>query len=158
VVHREGGNYQDRKERGVGGPYNLKPELMREAGGFVASTATTVGWQPTCKCNRGEGWYWCEDCTVVHHIDELTQGCPNCGETMTPAPADTIPCTVLDPFMGSGTTGEVAARHGRSFVGIELNAEYIELARERVANCYDDFTLTKKERESGQLALFGDST
>jgi DNA modification methylase len=41
-------------------------------------------------------------------------------------------CTVLDPFAGSGTTGVVALRHGRSFIGCELNAEYIELARRRI--------------------------
>lgn len=40
---------------------------------------------------------------------------------------------VLDPFMGSGTTGEVAERLGRRWVGIELNPEYIELARKRTA-------------------------
>ena len=41
--------------------------------------------------------------------------------------------TVLDPFNGSGTTGVVALNHQRNYVGIELNAEYIELARKRIA-------------------------
>ena len=36
--------------------------------------------------------------------------------------------TVLDPFAGSGTTGIVAARHGRAFVGIELNPDYVQMA------------------------------
>jgi len=40
---------------------------------------------------------------------------------------------VLDPFLGSGTTGEVAERLGRRWVGIELSAEYIVLARRRTA-------------------------
>ena len=40
--------------------------------------------------------------------------------------------TVLDPFCGSGTTGLVANRHGRRFLGIELNSEYAEMARRRV--------------------------
>ena len=40
---------------------------------------------------------------------------------------------ILDPFMGSGTTGVVAKKLGRSFVGIEINADYIELAKERLA-------------------------
>lgn len=40
-------------------------------------------------------------------------------------------CTVLDPFAGSGTTGLVASRHGRRFIGIELNAEYIAIAEAR---------------------------
>lgn len=35
---------------------------------------------------------------------------------------------VLDPFSGSGTTGLAAARHGRRYVGIDLNAEYLDLS------------------------------
>lgn len=44
------------------------------------------------------------------------------------APGDTI----LDPFAGAATTGLVALRHGRSFIGIELNADYCDLARRRI--------------------------
>jgi DNA modification methylase len=40
--------------------------------------------------------------------------------------------TVLDPFNGSGTTGVVAIRHQRNYVGIELNKAYITLARKRI--------------------------
>jgi len=40
--------------------------------------------------------------------------------------------TVLDPFTGSGTVAVVANRHGRNFVGTELNADYAEIARERI--------------------------
>lgn len=40
--------------------------------------------------------------------------------------------TVLDPFTGAGTTGLVADRLGRAFVGIELNPEYAEMARRRI--------------------------
>ena len=36
--------------------------------------------------------------------------------------------TVLDPFSGSGTTGMVAAKHGRRYVGIDLNADYLDLS------------------------------
>jgi DNA modification methylase len=39
---------------------------------------------------------------------------------------------VLDPFTGSGTVGVVALRHGRRFVGVELNSEYAEIARDRI--------------------------
>jgi len=41
--------------------------------------------------------------------------------------------TVLDPFAGAGTTGLVADRLGRSFIGLELNPEYVTLARRRIA-------------------------
>ena len=39
---------------------------------------------------------------------------------------------VLDPFLGSGTTGLVAKAHGRSFVGCELNPDYVDLAKNRI--------------------------
>ena len=40
--------------------------------------------------------------------------------------------TVLDPFAGAGTTGVVAQKLGREFVGVELNPEYAEMARKRI--------------------------
>ena len=49
----------------------------------------------------------------------ILAGCPNGG-------------IVLDPFMGSGTTGLAAKRHGRHYIGIELNTEFCSLARERI--------------------------
>ena len=49
----------------------------------------------------------------------IDAGCPECG-------------IVLDPFMGSGTTGVVAKKQGKHYVGIELNKEYIEIANNRI--------------------------
>jgi DNA modification methylase len=43
-----------------------------------------------------------------------------------------VPQIVLDPFSGSGTTGRVAVQHGRQYVGLELNPEYIKLAPDRM--------------------------
>ena len=40
--------------------------------------------------------------------------------------------TVIDPFAGAGTTGLVALRSGRDFIGIELNPEYVQLATRRI--------------------------
>ena len=40
---------------------------------------------------------------------------------------------VLDPFTGSGTTAVACARHGRRFVGFEINPQYVHVARARVA-------------------------
>ena len=45
--------------------------------------------------------------------------------------AEKVPCVVLDPFAGSGTTCAVASRLGRDSIGIELNEEYLKLARKR---------------------------
>jgi len=41
-------------------------------------------------------------------------------------------CIVLDPFMGSGTTGMVAAMYQRNFIGFELNPEYCKMAEKRI--------------------------
>lgn len=42
--------------------------------------------------------------------------------------------TVLDPFSGSGTTGMVALRHNRSYIGLELSPEYVAMSRDRIRN------------------------
>lgn len=44
---------------------------------------------------------------------------------------------VLDPFLGSGTTAYVAKQTGRRYIGIEINAEYCRLARERIGGDED---------------------
>lgn len=40
--------------------------------------------------------------------------------------------TVLDPFVGSGTSGACAVRLGRKFIGMELNEKYFDIAKERI--------------------------
>jgi DNA modification methylase len=40
--------------------------------------------------------------------------------------------TVLDPFMGSGSTGKAAVREGMDFIGIEREDEYMEIAKTRI--------------------------
>jgi len=42
------------------------------------------------------------------------------------------PQTILDPFMGSGTTGVACANLGRKFIGIELEQKYFDIACERI--------------------------
>lgn len=46
--------------------------------------------------------------------------------------AETCGSLVLDPFCGSGTTGAVAVRLGRRFLGIELNPEYVAMSERRI--------------------------
>lgn len=52
--------------------------------------------------------------------------------------------TVLDPFTGSGTTGVVAKRLGRNFVGCEIKPEYWQMATDRITNtqrCFEQLTV-----------------
>jgi hypothetical protein len=55
--------------------------------------------------------------------------CPACG-----APWVRVfePCTVLDNFNGAGTTGVVATSLGRRYIGVDLNPEYLAMARQRL--------------------------
>ena len=46
------------------------------------------------------------------------------------------PQTILDPFMGSGTTGVACANLGRKFIGIEIERKYFDIACERIENAY----------------------
>ena len=50
------------------------------------------------------------------------------------APADPIPCVVLDPFGGSGTVCVVSERLGRKSISIELNSEYVAMAEARAGS------------------------
>lgn len=45
--------------------------------------------------------------------------------------------TILDPFMGSGTTGVACAKMGRKFIGIERDPKYFDIACERIRKAYD---------------------
>jgi site-specific DNA-methyltransferase (adenine-specific) len=45
-----------------------------------------------------------------------------------------MPDLVLDPFMGSGTTGVACMQLGRKFIGIEIEKKYFDIACERIDN------------------------
>jgi site-specific DNA-methyltransferase (adenine-specific) len=45
---------------------------------------------------------------------------------------------VLDPFMGSGTTGVACAKLNRGFIGIERDAQYFDIAKGRIASAYGE--------------------
>jgi hypothetical protein len=49
--------------------------------------------------------------------------------------------TILDPFMGSGTTGVACARLGRKFIGIEIEERYFKIACERIQREYDQLKM-----------------
>lgn len=66
----------------------------------------------------------------------------------------TVPCRVLDPFSGSGTTGVVALQNGRHYTGIELNPEYHALSIKELEAA--QLSVPTEEMDAGQLSLLED--
>ena len=82
---------------------------------------STTGWRPTCKCwGYLRTWEDEDGFRCSEYVYERE-------------PAAPVPPTVLDPFLGSGTTALVARKHGRHALGIELSPEYVEMAAKRLA-------------------------
>lgn len=63
---------------------------------------------------------------------------------------------ILDPFMGSGTTGVACVKLGRKFIGIEIDEKYFEIACKRIRDAYaqpDFFVEASKPEQPKQEAL-----
>ena len=67
----------------------------------------------------------------------------------------TISGLILDPFMGSGTTGVACVKLGRRFVGIEIDEGYFEIACQRIRDAYAQGDLFREppKRKVEQLRL-----
>jgi site-specific DNA-methyltransferase (adenine-specific) len=63
--------------------------------------------------------------------------------------------TVLDPFMGSGTTGVAAVKNGRKFVGIEIDPRHFETACKRIERAYaqGDLFIASPSPKPEQMSL-----
>lgn len=112
---------------------------LGESGGHRAVRSKTLGWRPGCGCS---GLPIIEDPPARGSKEpqanfemrmgewrerwELLRSQYDAGQTR--------PCVVLDPFGGAGTVGVVCKELKRDYVLIELNGEYCEMARERIAN------------------------
>lgn len=99
-----------------GGASILTGTVGKSGSGRIEGYTKTLGWHPTCSCYDGidpEQLDWNVQMGLLEY-----------------AP---VPCIVLDPFCGSGTTGVVAIKHRREFVGLDLNSEYLhKLATKRL--------------------------
>jgi site-specific DNA-methyltransferase (adenine-specific) len=61
--------------------------------------------------------------------------------------------TILDPFMGSGTTGVACVQTGRKFIGIELEPKYFEIAKRRISDELNRFPLLESQPQPVQQTL-----
>jgi site-specific DNA-methyltransferase (adenine-specific) len=96
----------------------LRPQEAAEHGYFEAGCDT---WNVSRVCGtfkEREGWHGCQMPMAV--LDRIIRASSNPGDV------------VLDPFNGSGTTGVAAVQLGHSYIGIDLEAEFVELTRARL--------------------------
>ena len=61
--------------------------------------------------------------------------------------------TILDPFMGSGTTGVACMRTGRNFIGIEIDPDYYAIAVERIRKETEGLLFTEPAKPKQQAML-----
>jgi site-specific DNA-methyltransferase (adenine-specific) len=104
--------------------------------GFTGSDCELAWCSETGDCTAIFCLYWDgfrRDCEVGDHFHPTQKPVALMSWCMDQAK---IPegATVLDPYMGSGTTGIACIRTGRKFIGIEIDAEYFDIARERLEN------------------------
>jgi len=60
--------------------------------------------------------------------------------------------TILDPFMGSGTTGVACVETGRNFIGIEIDADYFAIAQRRIADAESRMNGTARKVDGSTVA------
>lgn len=115
---------------------NLKPTKV-DSTGWEPPTVQTLGWRSGCQCHQ----LAVLEQQQFHSTSDGIRPPPDDGEdaTQTPTPfslsdsiIQTVPCVVLDPFGGSGTTARVALRLGRSCKLIELNPDYLRHIHSRI--------------------------
>ena len=144
----------DKEWIGPGGPLGLRPSyelvaLMSVGGAAIPNRGLPDIWRHKWSSQRETG-----------HPAEKPISLLNALIQETPAQS------VLDPFMGSGTTGVAAARYGRAFVGIEMEKKYFDIACKRIEQAYDqpdmfieppkpaaeqaDLMLVNSEKETGE--------
>jgi DNA modification methylase len=113
VSYTDAGNGNNNMKRKGGGDYEAAMS-SRPYEVRKLKDVETLGWAPSCTCDLQDG------------------------NKAFPDPP--VPCTVLDPFLGSGTTALVADRLQRHCIGIDLSLTYADLARNRVTDDCPLFT------------------
>ena len=112
--------------------------IQHSAGGHNKDGLTACGQKPVAETrNKRSVWTVTTKPFKGAHFatfpPDLIEPCILAGSA-----ADTV---VLDPFSGAGTTGLVAVQHGRRYIGIELNPDYLEMSRKRIQLVRDSLTV-----------------
>jgi site-specific DNA-methyltransferase (adenine-specific) len=121
MLRAQYGSYSKKTDMGIHGGMTLKSQLgvfKKIKEGKLAGRNKRCVWEVATQPFRGAHF-----ATFPEKLIEpmIKAGCPEDG-------------IVLDPFAGVCTVGVVAKKLGRRFVGIELNADYIKMGEQRIAN------------------------
>ena len=128
-----GSYFRDERDLAVRPSTGMKPRQSAEKGSFNGKTKGVANGNEAFRAvtdmrNRRTVWTVATQPFSEAHFATfppkliepcILAGCPEGG-------------TVLDPFSGSGTTGMVALRCGRNYIGCELNPEYVEMSNRRI--------------------------
>jgi DNA modification methylase len=96
-----------------------------------------------CYSGNGRNWFVCNTAGML--ADRTDHPTPRTVDAMVQC-LEWLECkTILDPFMGSGTTGVACAKLGRKFIGIEIEPKYFDIACRRIEKAYaqPDFFVEK---------------
>lgn len=122
-------------------PADTRMVLIWDKGGALGMGALDLPWKPDHEeiYVLGKGFVGSRDCGSVLRCPPVQSMAKNGRVHPTQKPVELmqrllkkVPGTILDPFMGSGTTGVACVREGRRFIGIELDAGYFDIACKRI--------------------------
>ena len=128
-------------------PADTRQTIIWEKGGHCGMGDLTIPWKPNFEeiYILGSGFVGERSSGVIYIIsDRECNGVVRERFHPTEKPLQLMqelirktPGTILDPFMGSGTTGVACAKMGRKFIGIELEEKYHSIACRRIQQAYD---------------------
>lgn len=127
----------------VARPVRTKTVLVWDKGGALGMGDLSIPWKPDHEeiYVIGSGFVGSRDCGSVVRCPPVQSMAKNGRQHPTEKPVRLMrellrktPGAVLDPFMGSGSTGVAAVQMGRPFVGIEMHKEYFDIACQRIEN------------------------
>jgi DNA modification methylase len=124
-------------------PVGARMTLVWDKGGALGMGALDIPWKPSSEriFVLGHGFTGTRDEHDVIYCPPVQSMAKNGRLHPTEKPVELlkrlirkVPGTILDPFMGSGTTGVAAVKLGRKFIGIEIEPKYFEIACRRIAD------------------------
>lgn len=148
-------------------PAAVKMVLIWNKGGALGMGDLSIPWKPDHEeiYVLGSGFVGSRDSGSVLYHPPVQSMAKNGRQHPTEKPLGLmklllrkVPGLILDPFMGSGTTGVAAVQMGRDFIGIELDPGYFDIACRRIEEAQkqaDLFIAPQPQPKAEQAQLFG---